>query len=219
MTSQPFMFNADAMPDWPWGRLEPHAYDLVMIDPPWHFTLYSDKGEGKSAQAQYRTMDLAAIKRLRLRELLRPNAVVLLWATSPLLDRAFEVMAAWGVRYATSLVWVKSTKHDKEAFGTGYRARCAHEPILLGIVGEPDTSRRHRSTIRGQIREHSRKPEAAYAWAESYITRPAKGDPIRRADVFSRQSRPGWDSWGNESTKFDQISAGVETEQQLEGAF
>ena len=194
------------MPDWPWGQLQPHAYDLVMIDPPWHFALYSAKGEAKSPQAHYGTMSLAEIKGLRVRELLKPDAVVLLWATSPLLDKAFEVLAAWGVRYATSLVWVKTTVNDKEAFGTGYRDGRRHEPILLATVGEPETSRRHRSTIKGQVREHSRKPEAAYTWAESYITRPASGDPIRRADVFSRQKRPGWDAWGDEVGKFGEVA-------------
>lgn len=27
----------------------------------------------------------------------------------------------------------------------------------------------------------------------------------RRADVFSRQTRPGWESWGDEATKFDEL--------------
>lgn len=201
----PFMFPATAMPDWPWvcpwGTLEPHAYDLVMIDPPWRFINYSEKGMAKGPD--YKTMSLDEIKALRVRELLRPDAVVMLWATAPMLDQAFAALAAWGLPYTTELCWNKSTVNDCDGFGYGYRARSAHEPVLLSVIGEPQTSKAHRSTFRGLARQHSRKPEIAYTWAESYIKRPTKGDPIRRADVFSRQIRPGWDAWGDEVSKFE----------------
>jgi hypothetical protein len=38
---------------------------------------------------------------------------------------------------------------------------------------------------------------AAYAWTESL----APG--VERAELFARQSRSGWATWGNESAKFD----------------
>jgi N6-adenosine-specific RNA methylase IME4 len=46
-------------------------------------------------------------------------------------------------------------------------------------------------------REHSRKPDEAYVAAD------AMGGPYLKADVFSRQTRDGWHSWGNEIHKFD----------------
>jgi hypothetical protein len=53
-------------------------------------------------------MSLAAIKALPVRELAADDAVLLLWATDPLLQRAFEVIEAWGFAYKTvGFYWVK----------------------------------------------------------------------------------------------------------------
>lgn len=86
--------------------------------------------------------------------------------------------------------------------GTGYVLRSAAEVFLIGRFGEPKTlNRGTRNVIEAPRREHSRKPDEAYAACEGLF--PA----LRRADLFSRQSRPGWDSWGNEATKFDPAAA------------
>lgn len=186
---------------WPFGNLQPLAYDLIMADSPWDFALYSDKGNAKSASAQYRTMSLGDLKSLPVGHLARGDAVLFMWATWPMLPQAMEVMAVWGFRYTSGGVWHKKTKHGLTSFGTGYRLRSASEPWLLGITGNPTTSRSHRNVIEGLAREHSRKPDEAYAWCESYMPK------ARRADLFSRQSRAGWESWGVEAGKFDKDQA------------
>lgn len=186
---------------WPFGNLQMFGYDLIMADCPWTFELYSDKGEKKSAQAQYDTMSIDELKALPVDQLASGDAVLFMWATWPLLPQAMEVMAAWKFAYVSGGVWHKKTRNGLTAFGTGYRLRSASEPWLLGIIGNPETSRAHRNVIEGLIREHSRKPEEAYQWAESYMPN------ARRADLFARQSRAGWDGWGNELTKFDTETA------------
>jgi N6-adenosine-specific RNA methylase IME4 len=45
------------------------------------------------------------------------------------------------------------------------------------------------------VREHSRKPDEAFAAAEELC-----GD-VHRLELFSRQSRDGWDSFGDEVDK------------------
>lgn len=50
----------------------------------------------------------------------------------------------------------------------------------------------------GEAREHSRKPESFY---DMVI---AKTPQLARCDLFARQTRDGFDTWGNERTKFDQ---------------
>ena len=114
-----------------------------------------------------------------------------------MLPQALEVMEAWGFTFKTAGHWSKKTKHGKLAFGTGYLLRRPGEPFLLGTIGKPKTARNVRSVIEGKIREHSRKPEEAYLAAENLIT----GTPY--LDLFSRQSRDGWDNWGDEASKFD----------------
>ncbi len=36
-----------------------------------------------------------------------PDAILFLWATTPMLKHGLEVMDAWGFEYRTSMVWVK----------------------------------------------------------------------------------------------------------------
>ena len=52
--------------------------------------------------------------------------------------------------------------------------------------------------IMAQVRENSRKPDEAYAAAEALMPRG------RRADVFTRERRPGWESFGDQVGKFNQ---------------
>ncbi|MCJ2129247.1 MT-A70 family methyltransferase [Methylobacterium sp. E-045] len=183
---------------WPFGALPPFGFDMLMVDPPWSFAHRSDKGEAKSAQAQYACMTLDEIKALPVAQLARGDAFVWLWATNPMLPQALAVMAAWGFTFTTSGTWVKTTSGGKIAFGTGYVLRCASEPFLIGKFGHPRAGRSVRSVIMAPIREHSRKPDEAYAAAEALM--PAA---LRRADLFSRESRPGWTAWGNEVGHFD----------------
>ncbi|WP_230531128.1 MT-A70 family methyltransferase [Microvirga roseola] len=188
--------------NWPFDPLRPLSYELIVADPPWRFALRSEKGQAKSADTHYGTMQLDAIKALPVGQLARGNCLLWLWATHPMIGEALDVMRAWGFRFVSSGVWVKTTKTGKLSFGTGYVLRSASEPFLIGSFGEPRTSRRVRTVLMAERREHSRKPDEAYVAAEALAI-----DAVRRADLFSRQTRPGWDAWGNEATKFDEVSA------------
>lgn len=169
-------------------------YDLIMADPPWHFVTRSPKGvTKKGAAGQYRTMSLPEIKALPVLAIAAPDCMLWLWATNPLLPQAFDVMSAWGFTFKTAGHWVKRTVHGKLAFGTGYILRCAGEPFLIGTRGKPKTTRGVRSVVEGPIREHSRKPDEAFAAAEKLMP------DARRIELFSRQDRAGWDTWGDDA--------------------
>lgn len=204
--SQPMLFDGPALrADWPWGRLAPSAYDLIMADPPWPFELWSPLAPGerpppayrKSPAAHYRTMSLAEIAALPVAELAAPDCVLWLWGTAPGIAMQIEIVARWGFRFSTSGVWVKETSGGKLAFGTGYVLRNAHEPFLIGIRGSPKLARGVRSVVMGALRQHSRKPEAAYRAAEALVP------GVARLELFSRAARPGWDAFGDEAGKFD----------------
>lgn len=171
-------------------------YGLIMADPPWQYKNWSATGEHKNASAQYQCQGLDWIKSLPVGSLAAPDCVLWLWVTNPMLDVAFEVMRAWGFRFATAGHWSKKTATGKQAFGTGYILRCAGEPFLIGINGKPKTARNVRSVIEGPIREHSRKPDQAFCAAEKLVP------DVQRIELFSRQERPGWDAFGNEVERF-----------------
>jgi N6-adenosine-specific RNA methylase IME4 len=174
------------------------GFDVAMIDCPWPFEVYSERGSAKSPEAQYETMTMDDIARLPVGDLLAPSGVLFMWGTWPLFDKQAAIMRRWGIEPRTGGAWAKRTATGKLRWGTGYLLRSVCEPFLIGTL--PDSGFRGSSEtnlIDGLAREHSRKPDEAYALIERIMPN------ARRADIFSRQTRAGWTSWGRESTKFD----------------
>lgn len=182
---------------WPFGDLRPFSFDLLMVDPPWRFDTWSDKGKKhKSPEGHYSTMTIEDICSLPVGHLASADAILWLWATHPMLPLQFDVIKAWGFRFVTSGVWVKRTRNGKLAFGTGYRLRSASEPFLIATNGDPKTARTVRTVIEGPVRRHSEKPVEAFAAAEQLMPE------ARRIELFSRTNRTGWTAWGDEAGKF-----------------
>lgn len=185
------------MSNWPFDDLNPYSYDFIMADPPWRFENWSKKGEMKNPSQHYETMPLEDIKALPVGDLASGDTLLWLWCTNAMLREGFDVLDAWCFKYVTAGVWHKRTKHWKTHFGTGYVLRGASEPFLIGKIGKPKTTKGVRSLVEGVVRENSRKPEESYRAAQQLMPN------ARRADLFSRQTRDGWDNWGKERGKFD----------------
>ena len=182
----------------PFDNLTPMKYGLLMADPPWSFDNYSVKGERKNAKFHYECMSIEDICAMPVGHLASKNCLLWLWATNPMLPQALVAMERWGFQFKTAGTWVKTTRHGKTAFGTGYVLRSANEPFLIGTIGTVKCTRGVRSVVYGQIREHSRKPDEAYAAAEQLVPH------VHRAELFSRQARQGWEVWGNQSQLFSE---------------
>ena len=178
----------------------PGAFGMIMADPPWSYVMRSETGYEKSPQAHYACQSIEWIKSLPVSALAGDDCILWLWAVNPMLPQALEVVAAWGFTFKTAGHWVKRTKHGKLAFGTGYILRGAGEPFLIATRGQPKATRGVRSVIEGPLREHSRKPDEAYAAAEALLP------DAQRVELFSRQPRAGWAVWGNETAKFERAA-------------
>ncbi|MDB5597402.1 MAG: hypothetical protein JWM36_4363 [Hyphomicrobiales bacterium] len=187
--------------EWPFGDMRPFSFDLVVADPPWQFDLRSSNGEEKSPQKHYGCMPMEAIKALPVGHLVGMNSWLFLWATAPLLPRCLETMTAWGFDYRTTIAWRKTTVNGKVRVGPGYVARTMHEIVLIGAIGRPAYSRALPSIFDGIARQHSRKPDEFYALIDRFAPH------ARKLDLFSRQSRDNWSTWGNQATKFDEVAA------------
>lgn len=196
------------MGGWPFAPLRMFGYDFVEADPPWHFDLHSAKGDEKSPQAQYATMPLDEIAALPVGDLLAPGGICIMWCTWPLVSIGghVEVICGWGLKPVTGGVWAKRTANDKMRWGTGYVARSLCEPFIIATLPKNRWNGRsfpnfvetlEAASVDGLAREHSRKPDEFYTRCE------AAWPEARRVSIFSRQSRPGWATWGNEATKFD----------------
>src|SRR5215471_5767476 len=125
---------------------QPKRYKVIYADPPWTFSTYSRKGKGRSPEAYYDCMTLADIKALPVTEWAAEDSVLLLWATDPLLEKAFEVIRAWGFTYKTvGFYWAKlkrsapRDRYDDSSFftGLGFWTRANPELCLLATRGKP----------------------------------------------------------------------------------
>ncbi len=183
---------------WPFGDLHPMRYGVILCDPPWKFALFSDKGGQKSAERHYPTMTYEQLAALPVNYLAAPDAVLVMWAVAPMLDRALALMGAWGFTFKTAGAWAKQTPGGKKwAFGPGYILRGAAEFYLLGTIGEPRQSVRNvRNLIVAQRREHSRKPAQMRQDLERMYPH------AWWCELFTRQRRPGWDVFGNQVDRF-----------------
>jgi N6-adenosine-specific RNA methylase IME4 len=171
-------------------------FDLILADPPWHFTTYSQKGQGRSPGRHYSTMDLDWICRLPISKLAADDAGLALWVYGPLLPRALDVMRAWGFDYNSDLItWVKTDSTGNPAFGTGYYTRKGAEQLILGTRGRGLRTIDHgvRQCILAPRRQHSSKPDEAYEALERLF------GPVRRLELFARHPRADWVQWGAEA--------------------
>jgi N6-adenosine-specific RNA methylase IME4 len=124
-------------------------------------------------------------------ELADENAVLFMWATSPMLPDALQVLEAWGFVYKSSFVW------DKVRHNFGHYNSVRHELLLIGTRGSclPDSGRLFDSVVAvDKTSIHSQKPpifremiDELYTWGP-------------RIELFLRGDAPdGWAGWGNEA--------------------
>jgi N6-adenosine-specific RNA methylase IME4 len=196
--------------------LQPHAYAAILADPPWHFKSYTALKtqnwlSGRHVERHYRTMRLAEMKALPVRNLAaRTGCHLFLCATGPCLPQAFEVMAAWGFKYSTvAFTWAKLRRRfeaDQFRFlptadgdfhvGLGRTTRKSCEFVLLGRTGNARrVSKKVRELILAPVREHSRKPAQLHERIEQYCEGPY-------LELFGREQRPNWTVRGDEAEKF-----------------
>lgn len=177
-------------------------YGAIYADPPWSFRNWSVKGTGRNAISHYDCLDFPALAALPIADVAADDCVLFLWATDPLLPRAIELIKVWGFEYKTvGFHWAKlnkSAKHEADFFtGLGYWTRANPELCLLATRGKP--KRRAKNVKRLVVerrREHSRKPDCVREHIERLVTGPY-------LELFGRETKPGWDCWGNQAGLFD----------------
>lgn len=181
------------------GLLRNH-YKVILADPPWAYKAYSEKGMERSADKHYGTMSLDDIKNLPVQDLMAKDCVVFMWITDPFLFEGINVLNRWELKYKTvGFYWVKFNNDLKTPFtGLGHWTRANCEQCLLASKGKPsrkETGKGVKKLIASVRREHSRKPDEIFERIESLVEGPY-------LELFAREPRENWSSWGNETTKF-----------------
>lgn len=182
------------------AHLPANKYRVIYADPPWRYRDELIEGYG-AAEHHYPTLSLEELCGLRdasgrfVGDLAGPNAVLFLWATSPLIDDALQIIAAWGFEYKTSFVW------DKVKHNFGHYNSVRHELLLVATRGScvPDNATLFDSVqVIERSDRHSEKPEEFRQIIDALYTPPAERND--RVELFRRgDAPPGWDVWGNEA--------------------
>jgi N6-adenosine-specific RNA methylase IME4 len=171
-------------------------FRTIVADPPW-----PQKGGGPltgregfldtagSLAMPYPTMTVAEIAALTVPAM--PDAHLYLWTTNRFLEDAFAVMRAWGFRYSTTLVWAKRPIGGGlgGAYGIAIFARRG-SLRTIGRIGRNWFEWKRPYDERGKPK-HSGKPPAFFDMVETV-------SPGPRLEMFARELRIGWSSWGEE---------------------
>lgn len=182
-----------------WEGLSP-PYGTLVVDPPWPQSgggpvaltaAGFDGPKGASRPMPYSLMPVADIAALPVADLGASHCY--LWTTNGFLRDAFDVLAAWGFRYSTTLVWAKNPMGSGlgGAFGIstefvlfGYRGKCAARDRVTGTWFNWTRPYDRAGPV------HSRKPEPFLDIVE-------RVSPGPYVELFCRRQRLGWSHWGH----------------------
>jgi N6-adenosine-specific RNA methylase IME4 len=172
------------------------TYRILYADPPWKYIGLNKMDEHGHAERHYDCLDDDQLKKYKVsgkrlvRDMADKNAVLFLWVTSPLLERCFAIIEAWGFEYKSSFVW------DKVKHNMGHYNSVRHELLLIATRGscKPDVSKLVDSVQSIGRTKHSEKPEEFRKIIEGLY------DHGRKLELFRRGTAPaGWDIAGNEA--------------------
>jgi len=179
-----------------------NKYQTIYADPPWQQKMMPilKRRPLTASKLPYPTMTLQDIKALPVGELAGENCHLWLWTTNAFLHDAFHVIEAWGFKYMMVITWVKKS-------GCGIYWVSTTQPLLFAYKDKckfPLGKLKPTHLITPPPRKHSQKPIEFYDLIESISPEP-------RLELFARNKRDGWDSWGNEvESDIDLSPSGVE---------
>ena len=178
------------------------TYDIVLMDPPWKY--YGSGDKHAAAAKHYHCEPHEEIAQISP-PLAKPG-ILFMWTTSAFMADAISLLEGWNLHYrGVAFVWVK-TKADGTPIGAqGVRPSITKPLTEFVIAGSTEKKGRplklHSESVCQTIfaprREHSRKPDETFERINLMYPNASK------LEMYSRENRPGWQSWGNEVGKFD----------------
>jgi len=176
-------------------------YSTILADPPWRFQNSTGKVAPEHKRlARYPTLSFQEIMDIPVNSIADEKCHLYLWVPNALLAEGLETMKKWGFTYKTNIIWYKVRKDGgPDGRGVGFYFRNVTEIVLFGIKGKIRTlqpGRTQVNIISSRKREHSRKPDELYKIIESC-------SPGPYIELFSRGSRKGWTSWGNQASNYN----------------
>mgnify|MGYP003114634401 FL=1 len=167
------------------------SYRTIVIDPPWEMTKIDRDLSPNQVDFDYPTMSIEDIVKFKIP--CHEECHLWLWTTQKYLPDSFNILKEWGFTYLVTCVWHKNGGFQP----VGLPQYNCEFVILARRGGQPFLeTKAFPVCFEGKRREHSRKPEEFYDLVK-------RVSPEPRIDIFSRESREGFDQFGNEKDKFD----------------
>lgn len=179
------------------GEIKMDKYDIIYSDPPWQ----QNKGGIRKVRPKqnrdldYPTMDINDIKDIHEEIFKSTNRKhnIFMWTIDKYLHETEAMMNELGYTLHARFIW------DKEnGVAPAFTVRFSHEYLLWfykkGDLLMPceETKGKYTTVMRERATKHSKKPECAYRMIEDMFPN------TKKLELFARNKRDGWDSWGNE---------------------
>lgn len=174
-------------------------YGIIYTDPPWEqkrggYKSVRPNSSGKSLDYPTMTMDdIIELHRCVFNKLTDQKHNVFIWTIDKYLRETEDFMENLGYTRHARIIWDKVT-----GIPSAFTVRYAHEYLLWFykkgniLMPRKETRGIYSDVIREQVTKHSKKPECAYQMIEDMFPDASK------LELFARNTRVGWDSWGNE---------------------
>jgi N6-adenosine-specific RNA methylase IME4 len=178
------------------------TYGTILIDPPWRFQNRTGKMAPEHKRLRrYATMSFDEIAALPVARYAKTPSHLYLWCPNALLPEALGIMASWGFKYKSNIVWYKIRKDGgPDGRGVGFYFRNVTELLLFGVRGSLRTLQPGRTQVNilsTRKQEHSRKPQEVYGIIE-------RCSPGPYLELFARERIEGWTQWGDEVDSYVQ---------------
>lgn len=176
------------------------TYDIIYMDPPWAYNnkyLHAPGVTSTIEEKHYPTMSIDELKAMDIKGLTNDDSLIYMWVTSPFMEMGLEIGRHWGFEFSTvAFVW------DKQLQMPGYYTLGQTEYVLLfkkkgGKIPQPRGARNVRQFLSEKRTIHSKKPHEIRRRIE--LLHPTQ----TKLEMFARETREGWDVFGNETTKFN----------------
>lgn len=173
------------------------TYGLIYADPPWKQSKGGKKSVRENSSGKpldYPTCSLDEIKEhLRLAtESTTENSILFLWTIDKYLFEAQQIAESLGYKLHARMIWDKVT-----GIPAAFTVRYGHEYLLYMYKGKltpvaKDERGKVHTVFRERVTKHSKKPDIAYEIIERLYP------DLKKLEMYARETRDGWDSFGNE---------------------
>lgn len=173
------------------------TYGLIYADPPWKQSKGGKKSVRENSSGKpldYPTCSLDEIKEhLRLAtESTTENSILFLWTIDKYLFEAQQIAESLGYKLHARMIWDKVT-----GIPAAFTVRYGHEYLLYMYKGKltpvaKDERGKIHTVFRERVTKHSKKPDIAYEIIERLYP------DLKKLEMYARETRNGWDSFGNE---------------------